>query len=339
MTQLLTPVTTLDATINAACEVDIPLLDYEPAPADVRGEAIAGLSREQKQLPCKLFYDRRGSLLFDRICQLPEYYPTRTELAILRDNARAIRTAIGPDAALVEYGSGSSMKTPAVLGQLTDPVAYVPIDISRQHLIESSAHIKEQFPDLAVLPVCVDYTQTFDLPHPAYDAARITAWFPGSTIGNFERAQALSFLRSIRTTCGSGSGLLIGVDLKKDPAILHAAYNDSAGVTAAFNLNILRRLNLDLHADFDLSAYVHHAFYNVPKGRMEMHLVSMLTQIVHLGEGIHVRIEEGESIHTESCCKYTIDEFAGLAHQAGYNTRRVWTDARKRFSVHYLIAD
>jgi dimethylhistidine N-methyltransferase len=337
----------------------LQLLDFEPQPDDVRADVLSGLSKPvQKTLPCKLFYDLRGSQLFDRICDLPEYYPTRTELQILRDHAGVIADSIldphGPDArsdasrdsrsgpddvVLVEYGSGSSLKTRTLLRHLPGLRAYVPIDISRDHLLASAGKLSSLFEDIEIHPVCADYTQPFHLPAVAAGAGRVVAWFPGSTIGNFEPDDALAFLRSVRQTCGPGSGLLIGVDLKKDPHILHAAYNDSAGVTAAFNLNILRHINRALGSAFDLSTFAHYAFYNVPAGRMQMHLVSRLAQTIPLGAGARVTLAEGESIHTESCHKYTLDSFDALANAAGYTTTHTWLDPERLFSVHMLRAD
>jgi dimethylhistidine N-methyltransferase len=317
----------------------IRLLDFKPAPGDVRAEVVAGLTRAEKSLPCKLFYDQRGSQLFDAICDLPEYYPTRTELRIMRDNMTDVVAAMGPRPLLVEYGSGSSLKTRELLEHLPHAAGYVPIDISCEHLMDAATDLATRFPFLPIRPVCADYTKPFHLP--AFDdeaPAGVTAYFPGSTIGNFEPDDALAFLRSVRDTCGTGSGLLIGVDLKKDPARLHAAYNDADGVTAAFNLNALRRINADLGSDFDESAFAHYACYQPRLGRMEMHLVSRRRQIVHLGGGVHVHFDEGESIHTESCHKYTLDSFAALAARAGYRREAVWTDAKSDFSVQHFLA-
>ncbi len=317
----------------------IQLLDFEPAADDVRAEVLAGLNQSPKSLPCKLFYDERGSQLFDAICNLPEYYPTRTELAIMRDHADEMADAIGPRPLLVEYGSGSSLKTRLLLHRLQRPAGYVPIDISRAHLMHAARGLATRFPHIPIRPVCADYTRPFFLPR--FDEerpARTIAYFPGSTIGNFEPEEALAFLRSVRATCGRDSGLLIGVDLKKAPAVLHAAYNDAAGVTAAFNLNLLRRINRDIGSSFDLNAFDHYAFYNPLIGRMEMHLISSRAQTVNLGDGATAHFDEGESIHTENCHKYTLDSFASLAAEAGYERESVWTDARGRFSVQYLVA-
>jgi dimethylhistidine N-methyltransferase len=316
----------------------VQLLDFEPAADDVRAQVLAGLSQSPRTLPCKLFYDERGSQLFDAICQLPEYYPTRTELAIMRAHGPEIAAALGVNTLLVEYGSGSSLKTRILLDHLADPAGYVPIDISRSHLMHAARALAASYPTISVRPVCADYTRPFSLPTFAERRpARVVGYFPGSTIGNFEPDAALAFLKSVRATCGAGSGLLIGVDLKKDPALLHAAYNDAAGVTAAFNLNILTRINRDIGSSFNPAAFAHYAFYNPRAGRMEMHLLSRRAQTVHLGAAASVHFDNGESIHTESCHKYTLDTFAALAAAAGYRRERVWTDSRAWFSVQYLV--
>jgi dimethylhistidine N-methyltransferase len=318
----------------------IKLLDFEPAADNVRAEVLAGLASARKTLPCKLFYNERGSQLFDAICELPEYYPTRTELAIMREYGHEMADAMGRRTLLVEYGSGSSLKTRMLLDHLPDAAGYVPIDISRSHLLHAARALAASYPHIPVRPVCADYTRPLWLPTFKEEwPARVVAYFPGSTIGNFEPEQALAFLKSVRATCGRGSGLLIGVDLKKDPALLHAAYNDSAGVTAAFNLNILERINRDIGSDFDVETFAHNAFYNPALGRMEMHLVSDRLQAVSLGDGVFVRFEDGESIHTESCHKYTLDTFAALAKAAGYRRAATWTDANGGFSVQYLVSD
>jgi dimethylhistidine N-methyltransferase len=317
----------------------IKLLDFAPTGEDVRAEVIAGLETAQKTLPCKLFYDQRGSQIFDAICELPEYYPTYTEMAIMRAHGSEMAEVMGPRTLLVEYGSGSSLKTRVLLDHLLDPAGYVPIDISRNHLMHSARSLSASYPHIPTSPVCADYTRPFWLPSFADESpAQTVAYFPGSTIGNFEPEQALVFLKSVRATCGPGSGLLIGVDLKKDPARLHAAYNDSAGVTAAFNLNILRRINREIGSNFNLKEFAHYAFYNPMVGRMEMHLLSRRARCIDLGEGLNVRFDDGESIHTESCYKYTIDSFATLAAAAGYRQEVVWTDPRGWFSVQYFVA-
>jgi dimethylhistidine N-methyltransferase len=315
----------------------ITLLDFEPAVDDVRAEVIAGLASARKTLPCKLFYDERGSQLFDEICRCREYYPTRTELAIMRRHGHEMAEVMGARTLLVEYGSGSSLKTRVLLDHLNRAAGYVPIDISRNYLMHAARALAASYPQIPIRPVCADYTRPFWLP--SFDdesPARVVAYFPGSTIGNFEPEQALAFLKSVRTTCGRGSGLLIGVDLKKDPARLHSAYNDAAGVTAAFNLNILRRINHDTGSNFDESGFAHYAFYNPDLSRVEMHLISCRSQQVDLGAGQRFGFDQGESIHTESCHKYTLDTFAALAASAGYRRQAVWTDSLKWFSVQYF---
>jgi dimethylhistidine N-methyltransferase len=313
-----------------------PARDFGPGRDRMLAEVLAGLRRWRKRLPCKYFYDAEGSRLFDRICELDEYYLTRTELAIMHRHAGEMAAAIGRRATLIEYGSGSSTKTRVLLDRLSAPAAYVPIDISGEHLRQSAAALARAYPHVEVIPVCADYTTRFDVPDPGASAARRVVYFPGSTIGNFEPDDAAAFLRGIAGVCGPGGGLLIGVDLKKDPATLHAAYNDAQGVTAAFNLNLLARLNRDLDADFDLEAFAHYAFYNPRKGRVEMHLVSRASQDVHVG-GETVAFAEGESVFTESSYKYTLPAFARLAAAAGFTPQKVWTDAERQFSVHYLV--
>lgn len=302
-----------------------------------RAEVLDGLRRPQKTLPCKYFYDAAGCDLFDQICELDEYYPTRTELGLMEAHVGEMAALLGDGCRLVEYGSGSGVKTRVLLDHLPSLAYYVPIDISPEYLARSAADLCRRYPDLGVHPVCADYTQEFALPA-ARPETRTVVYFPGSTIGNFEPEEALAFLRSVRATCGRDSGLLIGVDLKKAPAVLHAAYNDAAGVTAAFNLNLLRRINRDIGSSFDLNAFDHYAFYNPLIGRMEMHLISSRAQTVNLGDGATAHFDEGESIHTENCHKYTLDSFASLAAEAGYERESVWTDARGRFSVQYLVA-
>jgi len=314
-----------------------PLRDFGPGRDRFLTEVLAGLRRRRKRLPCKYFYDEAGSALFDRICELDEYYLTRTELAIMRQHAGEMAEAIGEGCLLIEYGSGSSVKTRVLLDRLASPAGYVPIDISGEHLRNTAYTLSLAYPGLEVLPVCADYTTRFHLPALPQPPAKRVVYFPGSTIGNFEPHDAVLFLRGMARVCGPGGGLLIGVDLKKDPALLHAAYNDAQGVTASFNLNLLARLNREVGADFDLGAFAHYAFYNPRRGRVEMHLVSRRAECVNVGPE-RVRFEEGESVFTESSYKYAPDEFARLAAAAGFTARKVWTDAQSRFSVQYLVA-
>ena len=319
-------------------ELDLgPLHDYyefEHADEDFRAAIVAGLQLPQKRLSSKYFYDERGSKLFEQITELPEYYPTRTETAMLRAHAAEFAELIGPHASLVEFGSGSSIKVRILLDALETPSAYVPIDISRHHLIESAKKLADAYPDLMVVPVAADYTKPLDLPEIPDEVVRI-GFFPGSTIGNFTHVEAVDFLRTAATELGADNGLLIGVDLKKDTEILRAAYNDAAGITAEFNLNILRHINRELGADFDLDGFTHDARWEPEPGRIEMHLVSKRDQTVHLDEHVF-EFQAGESIHTEDSHKYTIDGFHALAGEAGWCAYRYWTDADELFSIHYL---
>jgi dimethylhistidine N-methyltransferase len=298
-------------------------------------DALSGLRQPHKTLPCKYFYDAEGSKLFDQICTLPEYYPTRTELGILRAHASEMARSLGPDALLIEYGSGSSVKTRMLLDRLSRPVAYVPVDISREHLIETALALRLDYPGLPVLPVCADFTAPFALPSAPRQEAKRVIYFPGSTIGNFSEAAALALLAGVARRVGPGGGLLVGADLKKDPRVLERAYDDARGVTAAFNLNLLARMNRELDADFDPRRFRHRAVWVEAASRIEMHLVSEAEQVVHL-DGVAIRFARGESICTEHSHKYTLDGFVRLARRAGLAVRRVWTDRRRRFSVQYL---
>ncbi len=314
---------------------DIALCDFEPRLDTFAEEVIAGLQQDTKTLPCKYFYDERGSLLFDLICDLPEYYPTRTEMGIMRAHVGEMTALLGPGCRLVEYGSGSSLKTRILLDNAPGLASYVPVDISREHLYKSACALSETYPNLEVLPVCADYTQDFTLPWGSRAVTHSVVYFPGSTIGNFPPKQAAQFLRQIADLCGAGGGLLIGVDLKKAPQILEPAYNDAQGVTAAFNLNLLSRINRELGANFDLTQWEHFACYNPFQGRIEMHLVSLCDQQVEIS-GTQTCFEQDEMIHTESSYKYGLEEFGCLAGKAGWKVEKVWTDADCLFSVQYL---
>jgi dimethylhistidine N-methyltransferase len=311
------------------------VLDFHPDTDAWRQEVWEGLQKPQKELPSKLFYDERGSQLFEQICELSEYYPTRVEQAIMESHIEEMTKLMGERCLLIEYGSGSSQKTRTLLEHLPQAAGYVPIDISKEHLQQSAAAIAAAYPGLEVLPVYADYESDFYLLTPSNRVARRVAYYPGSTIGNFHPSDAVAFLRQIRNTCGPESDLLIGVDLKKDKDILHDAYNDRAGVTADFNLNILARLNRELGANFALEQFQHEAFYNEAAGRIEMHLVSLCEQTAHLN-GRNVSFDANERIWTESSYKYTLHEFAGLAKQAGLQPAKVWTDPERLFSVQYL---
>ena len=310
-------------------------IDLGHARDDFRADVLAGLARAEKQLSAKYFYDARGSKLFDRITELPEYYPTRTELGILRDHADDIAELAGPQTTVVEFGAGSSIKIRLLLDAV-DAQAFVPIDISGEHLREAADVLAIDYPGTDVLAVCADFTRPIELPDEVPAENRL-GFFPGSTIGNFTPAEAEKFLRQCAALLGPGSGLVIGVDLKKDVQLLHDAYNDAAGVTAAFNLNLLARINRELHGTFDLRAFRHKAFYNEGEGRIEMHIESLCDQTVHVA-GAQVPFRNGETIHTENSCKYTVTEFQALAAESGYEPVAVWTDQQKLFSLHYLRA-
>jgi len=310
------------------------LYDFEPQRKTFRDEALQGLQDARKELPSKYFYDDVGSQLFDLICELDEYYLTRTELSIMQQYKTEMASLIGPNCLLIEYGSGSSTKIRKLLDALQAPAGYVAIDIAKDQLLRSIASLKAAYPTLEVLPVCADYTSDFELPLPAKPVSRKIAYFPGSTIGNFDREPVKNFLRQIAKTC-KGGGLLIGVDLKKDFNILHRAYNDRQGVTARFNLHLLERMNQELDADFQLDRFSHYAFYNPGQSRVEMHLVSLANQVVHIGNAA-ISFKLGESIWTESSYKYTLAEFAQLASMTGFAVERVWTDPHQLFSVQYL---
>jgi dimethylhistidine N-methyltransferase len=317
-----------------AAALPFELRDLAPERGRFLADVLDGLTRPRKSLPCKYFYDERGSALFDRICELPEYYPTRTELGILRRHAGEMAEALGPRCLVVEYGSGSSTKTSLLLERLERPAAYVPVDISREHLLRSAAALARRHPGLRVIPVCADFTQPFALPRIA-NAQRRAAYFPGSTIGNFAPPEASKFLARVAAQCGAGGALLIGVDLRKSGSILEPAYDDSQGVTAEFNLNLLRRINRELGADFDSAAFDHRAFWNAEEGRVEMHLVSRRAQVVQLA-GRRIPVARGETIHTENSHKYDLAGFAGLARSAGFEVEEVWTDPARLFSVQIL---
>jgi dimethylhistidine N-methyltransferase len=311
--------------------------DCRPAASAFQSEVLAGLRGEPKTLPCKWLYDERGSALFEAICELDEYYVTRTELGITRAHAAEMAAWLGPRCLLVEYGSGSGHKTRILLGALDDPVAYVPIDISRAALAASAAGLRAARPGLPVLPVCADYTADYVLPRPARRPRRTAVYFPGSTIGNFTPAQARRFLAHVAEACGPGGGLLIGVDLRKGRETLERAYDDAAGVTAAFNRNLLVRINRELGADFPVGRFRHVALWNADAGRVEMHLESEVAQEVRVA-GERIRFAAGERIHTESSYKWRLEDFRALAAAAGWRLVRAWTDAEGLFSVQYLAA-
>jgi L-histidine Nalpha-methyltransferase len=308
---------------------------FDEATSAFAREAIGDLSRHPKRLSPKYFYDSTGSELFEQITVLPEYYPTRTELGILRDRSGEIATLIPKGAALVEFGAGATTKVRLLLNECGF-LAYVPVDISGDFLKAQADALRKDFPGLGVYPVAADFTAPFALPD-AVNAMPKVGFFPGSTLGNFEPHEACAFLRSAREILGKGAQMVIGVDLEKDERVLYNAYNDAAGVTARFNLNVLERINRELGGNFDLSAFTHRAIYNRERHRIEMHLISRKAQTVRvLGQSFSFR--PGESIHTESSYKYSLERFTALARGSGWTPLESWTDAQSMFSVHVLAA-
>jgi dimethylhistidine N-methyltransferase len=300
-----------------------------------RQDVLEGLARPQKALPPKYFYDAAGSALFERICRLDEYYPTRVELAITKRHLADMARFAGKGCTLLEYGSGESLKTRLLIRALR-PSAYIPVDISADALRGAVTRLESEFPWLSVRPVVGDFSRPIELP--AFPGrARRVVYFPGSTIGNLTPDEAHAFLKMTRGQVGRKGALIVGVDLKKDANVLHAAYNDAKGVTAAFNLNLLARINRELGGDFDMKRFAHYAFYNPLAGRIEMHLVAREEQTVNIGD-YRFFFERGESIHTENSYKYTVAEFASLAQEAGFHAAKLWQDARGLFSVHGLVA-
>ena len=309
--------------------------DLLPGEESFRDAVLAGLGGTPKSLPCKFFYDARGSALFEEICDLPEYYLTRTEIAILGERAGEIAAQIGRHARLIELGSGASIKVRILLEALEAPSAYVPVDISRDHLREAAAQLAADFPELPVVAVCADYTRPFRLPPLPGPRGKRVGFFPGSTIGNFEPEAVVRFLTHCAELLGPEGEMLIGVDLKKAPAILDAAYNDRAGINAAFNLNLLQRINRELGGDLAIDRFAHVAFYNPEKGRIELYIKSLAEQGATIA-GQPFRFAEGELIHTENSYKYAIAEFHALARRAGFLPAQTWTDRDELFSVHYF---
>ena len=306
-----------------------------PESLDFLADVIAGLSAKPRTLPCKYFYDDRGAALFQKICELPEYYVTRTEIDILDRNRAEIASYLGPNIQLIGLGTGAGTKTRILIEALQTPAAYIPVDISEKQLRESTALFQKIFPELEILPVCADYLQPVILPSPQHKAARKIVYFPGSTIGNFGPDQAVEFLRRIANICRKDGGLLIGADLKKDRGVIEAAYNDRSSITAQFNLNLLERVNRELGADFDLDCWHHRAVYNSDAGRIEMYLISDIDQFVHVAEEkFHFR--RGEKIITEYSYKYAPEEFAALARKAGFQFAYMWSDDARLFGVFYF---
>ena len=309
--------------------------DLAPGEESFRDAVVKGLGRAPKSIPCKFFYDARGSVLFEEICRLPEYYLTGTEIAILEENAAEIAALIGPHSRLIEFGSGASTKARILLQALDRPAAYVPVDISREHLRDAAISLAEDFPSLAVVAVCADYTRAFPLPPLPGPGGKRVGFFPGSTIGNFEPDAAADFMANYARILGPGGEMLIGVDVKKDPEILDAAYDDRAGVTAEFNLNLLERINRELDGDLDIDRFEHVAFYNEAEGRIEIYIRSLANQESWIA-GKPVLFAKGELIHTEYSYKYSVPEFRALAGRAGFRPVETWTDPAELFSVHYL---
>lgn len=320
------------STVSDALEA---LTDLQPDRARITADILHGLSATPRQLPSKYFYDARGSALFEQITHQPEYYPTRTELQLLQDCAAAIAKVVGPRLHVVELGSGSGRKTELLLHALADPVAYTPIEISRAALLASIARLAQALPDIEMLPVCADFTHPVQVPEPQREPARRLVFFPGSTLGNFDHADAVALLQAMRQTMGRDGMALIGIDLHKDPALIEAAYNDAAGVTAEFTLNLLRRLNREIGSDFDLDGFQHRARYSVARLRIETELVSTRAQRVHVA-GHPFDFAEGEAMTVEYSHKYTDVSFASLVAEAGLRVTAQWNAAAPAFGLRLL---
>lgn len=311
------------------------LHDLHPKLENFRDEVLLGLAKSPKSLPCKFFYDSKGSQLFNQICDLEEYYPTRTELAILQTYRQDICALVGKNSLIIEYGSGGSQKVRLLLNILDSPLAYLPIDISKDYLFADAQELSRDFPNLEIIALCADYTKSLILPPIHLNFAKKVVFFPGSTIGNLDYDEAKQLLVNTTNILNFNDALLIGVDLKKDPSILNNAYNDKKGVTAQFNLNLLTRINNSLQANFNLANFAHYAFYNQQKGRIEMHIISLVDQSIFIDD-LEFRLQKNELIHTENSYKYDIQEFQLLAKEAGFTPTKVWTDPANLFSVHYL---
>ena len=301
-----------------------------------KSDVLTGLSQKRKSIPCKYLYDQRGSQLFDEICRTPEYYPTRTEIALLKEHAEEIARLMGLGAHLIEFGSGSSIKVRILLDAATKLESYIPVDISRHHLMQAASNIAKDYPKLKVWPITTDFTQPFQLPNNARDGCNV-GFFPGSTIGNFTSDEAKAFLVNSAKIVQPGGSMIIGVDLKKDHKILNAAYNDKKGVTSSFSLNLLRRINREIGGNFDAKRFRHEALYNAKMGRMEIFLVSLDQQSVRVN-GHTFNFKSGERIHTENSHKYEIGEFQNIARASGFSPLKVWVDDKSLFSIHYLRA-
>lgn len=321
------------ANIKSPAAVDFH--DLHPKQGDFAAEILKGLLRPRKTISPKFFYDERGSELFSQICRLPEYYPTRAEMALLGEKGPEIAALLEKPCALIEYGCGDSEKVHLVLDKVEGCRAYVGIDICKTPLLKLAQGISRDYPRLRVVAVCADFLKPFDIPLGGFSGLERVAFFPGSSIGNLDPDDSVQFLGNVARMAGEGGWLLIGVDLKKEPQVLHAAYNDSRGVTAAFNKNVLRRVNREALGDFDLERFEHRAFYNEAAGRVEMHLESVGDQTVNVG-GKPVRFKSGETIHTENSYKYAPSEFQSLALRGGWQPVHYWTDAQNRMSLHLL---
>jgi dimethylhistidine N-methyltransferase len=314
---------------------DQALLHLSAEAAAFFNQTVAGLAQRPRSLPCKFFYDDHGAQLFRQICDLPEYYITRAELQILRLRGAEIASTLDQHIELIGLGTGAGTKTRILLEELKDPVVYMPIDISREQLENSAARFRTLFPGLTILPICTDYLEPFELPLPRPPSSRSVVYFPGSTIGNFEPSAAIEFLTRISDMVGPDGGLLIGVDLQKDPGVIERAYNDAAGVTAKFNLNLLVRANRELGADFALGNWRHQAIYNQRLGRIEMYLISRMKQSVRIGEH-EFSFSAGEPVLTEYSYKHTPKDFAVLADKAGFRFHQLWTDTAQLFGLFYF---
>jgi len=299
-------------------------------------DVICGLSQPRKELSCKYFYDEHGSRLFDQICDLDEYYLTRTELSIMRQHADEMAAQLGCGIALVEFGSGSSVKTKILLDHLPEPTAYMPLDISQEHLFKTAARLRNAYPEIEVIPIVADFTRGFELPPTKRPYSHAAVYFPGSTIGNFTPARAGQMLRRIAGILGRDGGLLIGIDLQKDPATIEAAYNDAQGVTEKFNLNVLHRINRELNADINVDQFRHKAVYNEDRCRVEISVVCQSDETLQIDDR-EIFLRRGEEILTEYSHKYTIDGFAQLAGEAGFSLHKSWTDEREYFAVLHLV--
>jgi dimethylhistidine N-methyltransferase len=314
----------------------IELFDLEPKTSNLLSEVLVGLSKRQKTISPKFLYDKKGSEIFEKICELPEYYPTRAENEILKSHAKEMAEFIGPEAIIIEPGSGSGEKVRHLLNVLEKPKAFVPIEISKEILLRMTEELHDEYPDLKVTPVCADFFQDLELPITVdSQTGKKVIFFPGSTIGNLTPSEAVQFLRKFSKMMGEDGGLLIGVDLKKDKGTFESAYDDSQGVTAAFNLNLLERLNREADASFDLNNFEHEARYNEDLGRVEMHLKSKVSQLVRVNQTVF-RFREGETIHTENSYKYSVEEFCELCAKAKLKVRECWKDKKKMFCVYYF---